>query len=319
MLRSSAVAARVAARATTRDAPAVSSSSNIRRLLPLRTSSTTHSRRPLLTRSIESQWRSYATRGRPKVGGAATGLRGRPKTASKTTKRKATTKAAKSKKVAAKLKKKVPTEKQKQAAAKKKEREELKELKETALMHTEPKKKPDSAYRVFVTENMNKGVKASEHMKEVASKFKTLSAAELEVRSKPFYSFSTIAFTDGPQQYNHTANQNKAANESAYLNWVEQHTPEQIRLANTARASLRRKMTNGKKVKRSGHGFSAIKDDRQVKRPTNAFFKFNNERQSSGDLKNIQIIDAAKLVKREWDAMSAGQRKVRSYIPMSIQ
>lgn len=117
------------------------------------------------------------------MGGAATGLRGRPKTASKTTKRKATTKAAKSKKAAAKPKKKVPTAKQKQAAAKKREREELKELKETALMHTEPKKKPDSAYRVFVTENMNKGVKASEHIKEVASKFKTLSAAELEVRS----------------------------------------------------------------------------------------------------------------------------------------
>jgi len=75
----------------------------------------------------------------------------------------------------------VPTEKQKQAAAKKKERDELKELKEAALMHTEPKKKPDSAYRVFVTENISKGTKASEHMKEVAAKFKTLSAAELEV------------------------------------------------------------------------------------------------------------------------------------------
>jgi hypothetical protein len=77
-------------------------------------------------------------------------------------------------------------------------------------------------------------------------------------------------------------------------------------------------MTNGKKARRSGHGFSAIKDDRQVKRPTNAFFKFNNERQSSGDLKNIQIADAAKLVKREWDALSAGEKKVRSSILLSI-
>ena len=81
-------------------------------------------------------------------------------------------------------------------------------------------------------------------------------------------------------------------------------------MANTARASLRRKLTNGKKTRRSGHGFSAIKDDRQVKRPTNAFFKFNTERQNSGDLKNIQFADAAKLLKREWDAMSAGERKV---------
>lgn len=74
------------------------------------------------------------------------------------------------------------TEKQKAAAAKKREREELKELKETALMATEPKKKPESAYKVFVTQNIPKGVKATEHMKEAAAKFKTLSAADLEVR-----------------------------------------------------------------------------------------------------------------------------------------
>lgn len=113
------------------------------------------------------------------------------------------------------------------------------------------------------------------------------------------------------QHYNHTANANRAANETAYRDWVEQHTPEQIRRANAARATLRRKLASGKsKTKRFGHGLSAIKDDRQVKRPTNAFFKFNTERQSSGDLKNIRLGEAVKLVKGEWDALTSGERKV---------
>lgn len=84
----------------------------------------------------------------------------------------------------------MPTEKQKAAAAKRKEREELKELKDTALMATEPRKKPESAYKVFVTQNIPKGTKASEHLKETAAKFKTLSAAELEVRIHPPPPFS---------------------------------------------------------------------------------------------------------------------------------
>lgn len=263
------------------------------------------------------QCRTYATRGRPKAGKATTSSRpGRPRTAARTTRRKVSTKASakpKKKKVAAKPKKRVLSEKQKLAAVKKKEREELKELKDTALMKTEPKKRPDSAYRLFVTENAAKGVNAAQHMKETAAKFKELSAGELEVRlvlpSHPIPLYF-IPLTNKFQQYNHIANQNKATNETAYSDWVEQHTAEQIRLANAARATLRRKMTNGKKTKRFGHGFSPIKDDRQVKRPTNAFFKFNTERQSSGDLKNIKLSEAVRLVKTEWDALPAGEKKV---------
>ena len=120
------------------------------------------------------------------------------------------------------------------------------------------------------------------------------------------------------QQYNHQANENKRDNEVAYANWVSQHTPEQIRLANNARSQLRRKLANGKKTKRFGHGFSPIKDDRQVKRPTNAFFKFNTERQQSGELKNIQLTEAVRLVKKEWDALSEGEKKVREPLYASI-
>lgn len=120
------------------------------------------------------------------------------------------------------------------------------------------------------------------------------------------------------QQYNHQASENKRDNETAYANWVSQHTPDQVRIANNARAQLRRKLANGKKSKRSGHGFSPIKDQRQVKRPTNAFFKFNTERQHSGDLKNIELTEAMRVVKREWDALSAGEKKVRAFVFISL-
>ncbi len=120
------------------------------------------------------------------------------------------------------------------------------------------------------------------------------------------------------QQYNHQANENKRANEAAYADWVSRHTPEQVRIANNARTQLRRKLANGKKSKRSGHGFSPIKDDRQVKRPTNAFLKFNTERQHSGDLKNIQLTEAMRLVKKEWDALSAGEKQVRAFVSINL-
>jgi hypothetical protein len=119
------------------------------------------------------------------------------------------------------------------------------------------------------------------------------------------------------QQYNHQASENKRTNEATYKDWVSQHTPEQIRVANNARTQLRRKLSNDNKPKRSGHGFSPIKDDRQVKRPTNAFFKFNTERQHSGDLKNVQLTEAMRLVKREWDALSALEKKVRAFVSIN--
>lgn len=152
--------------------------------------------------SPASQWRSFATaRGRPKAGKATATTTRRPRaTASTTKKSPASTNRQASgarktpgrpkKKAAPKgPKKRVQTEQQKAAAAKRKERHDLKELKEHALSATEPKKKPESAYRVFITENTVKGSSAAQQIKELGQKFRALGAAELEVRPSSLSNF----------------------------------------------------------------------------------------------------------------------------------
>jgi hypothetical protein len=104
------------------------------------------------------------------------------------------------------------------------------------------------------------------------------------------------------QQYNHVANQNKAANAIAYKQWVESHTPEQIRLANNARTQLR--------TKDPLHTWKPIHDDRRPKRPSTPMVFFAKERYASGDLKGIPLGDNSRLVSREWAALSPSDRKV---------
>lgn len=115
------------------------------------------------------------------------------------------------------------------------------------------------------------------------------------------------------QHYNHIANENKAANQAAYSEWVASYTPEQIRKANNARRLLKRKTATADGKKSSGRGLTPIKDDRQIKRPNSAYFKFGIERRESGDFKGIPLGEAAKLITKEWNELSAGEKKVRAF------
>lgn len=112
------------------------------------------------------------------------------------------------------------------------------------------------------------------------------------------------------QQLNHQANENKAANQAAYKKWVESYTPDQIRLANIARKALQRKVPSPTGKKSSRRGVVQIHDDRQVKRPQSAYFKFTLDRKASGDFKGIALGDVAKQVTKEWNELSAGEKKV---------
>lgn len=88
------------------------------------------------------------------------------------------------KKVVAKPKKKVPTEQQKITAAKVKTRVEITKLKETALLGTAPKPKPENAWVIFVSGKI-KGNAGSggvtQVMKTAGVEYKALAASELEV------------------------------------------------------------------------------------------------------------------------------------------
>ena len=180
--------------------------------------------------------------------------------------------------------------KRKENKAKKDVVAKRKNLKEVSLLGKEPKALPRTAWQVVSVEQ-TKGSRGpvTESFKTASQKYRSLSPAELE-------------------HYNHIANQNREANHSAYVKWVGSHTPAQILAANHARQSLAtqaRKTTNSKR-----NGFHYIKDDRLVTRPRNAYSYFLQERHSTGDYKGMTIVEAAKLIAREWKGLSDGQKKV---------
>lgn len=91
---------------------------------------------------------------------------------------------------------------------------------------------------------------------------------------------------------------------------MESHTPDQIRIANNARNLLRRKLAGKLKNKAKPTHTQLIVDERQVKRPQSAWVFFFAERQASPDFKGISPAERAKLIAREWKALSADEKTV---------
>ncbi|KUJ20616.1 uncharacterized protein LY89DRAFT_666276 [Mollisia scopiformis] len=173
------------------------------------------------------------------------------------------------------VKRKVLTEKQKELAV-------IKDLRAKAL--SIPTMKPPSAWQVFTADqSKTSGAPLTERMSAFGQQYKSLSPAELE-------------------SLNHIANENKETNAVQYKQWVESHTPDQIRIANNARKLLKKKY-NKKHL-------ATIVDSRQPKRPANARAMFVKDRYDSGDFKGIKFAEASKLVQSEWSALSPSERKV---------
>lgn len=109
------------------------------------------------------------------------------------------------------------------------------------------------------------------------------------------------------QHYNHIAHTGKEKQEADYKKWLESHTVEEISIANKARSSLRRRLKDNKSaVKRWG----AIKDEREVKGPVTSYIHFVSSRFATGDMKDIKLSEASKLIAEEWKALSEGEKKV---------
>jgi hypothetical protein len=113
----------------------------------------------------------------------------------------------------------------------------------------------------------------------------------------------------GSQHYNHAANERTAARHADYNAWIRSHTPEQIRIANNARAQLRRILA---KPGRSAAHTAKLVDDRHVKSLPTPYVLFFTERHASGDMKGISVPDAAKVASKEWKALSPDEKKVCS-------
>lgn len=250
------------------------------------------------TSALEAR-RSYATTARATKPTATVKKAVKAKAAKKPAPKKKAAPAKKPvRKTVAKKKKAAP----KKPAAKKRVKKELtpeakekatiKELREKAL------KEPVSygvvtGINAYISEFCAKGesqAAAVQNVSEASKKWKTLTSSEHE-------------------HYNHIANEKTAAKRAEYQAWVNSHTPEQIRIANNARAQLRKKL-GGTNEKRKQHAHTAkIHDERHVKKPSSAYILFSKERWASGDLKGITATESAKLIGNEWKALSASEKK----------
>ncbi|THV44161.1 hypothetical protein BGAL_0715g00040 [Botrytis galanthina] len=159
----------------------------------------------------------------------------------------------------------------------------LKELKAIAFLKEVPKQIPDTAYSVLFMDLVKKGTSVIDAAKEASDKYKSASTAELE-------------------RLEQIAKENKAVNSRNYKNWVESHTPTEIRTANYARHHIRR-LTNRPASPR------IIKDDRLVKNVTSSLFLFMKERYASGDFASLSIPESSKQIAQEYKSLSPEQRK----------
>lgn len=95
-----------------------------------------------------------------------------------------------------------------------------------------------------------------------------------------------------------------------YKAWVESHTIDQIRIANNARALLRRKLAGKYKSMAYPAHTQQLIDERRPKRTLNPWGFFFTERVTSPDFNGIKIHDRLKLISGEWKALSADEKKV---------
>lgn len=196
------------------------------------------------------------------------------------------------------------TDKQKAAAADKKKREELKTLKEKALLKP-PTKLPATAFGVILYESAQglKGSGIGVISRTASAEYKALSTERREVSIAFRRLLAGFGLNFG-KHFNHIANENRAKNNRQYRQWIESYPPAVIREANRARASLSRQGTPRRQVPK-------LQDDRDVKGCVKPYNYFYAERLRSGDFSGIRIVDAAKRLGAEWKALSTNEKKVQ--------
>ncbi|KAL9094289.1 MAG: hypothetical protein Q9165_003429 [Trypethelium subeluteriae] len=179
-----------------------------------------------------------------------------------------------------------------------KQRDEIKKLKETALLSPEPATSRKFGVVQFLISEVSRGLHDVRSIsKEASARLRSLSPAERE-------------------HYNHLVNEKKASDASKHREWIHSYTPERIRQANKARASLIRRLTttspnpgHKKYPKFQGRVIALIPDDRTVKGPRKAYTYFTLDRHQSGDMKGVPVTEAAKLIGNEFKALTASEKQ----------
>ncbi|EFR03664.1 HMG box protein [Nannizzia gypsea CBS 118893] len=171
------------------------------------------------------------------------------------------------------------SDKEKKAEKKEKEakaqaKEDLKNLKEAAL--TPPKRLPTSKISIF---SAGKGP-----LVESVKAFKEISAFQAE-------------------ELEQTAEKNAETNRHNLEQWIESHTPLEIRNANAARRKLRRILPKKSRT------YGAIKDDRQVKAPRNAYLLYSLDKHNSGEFNHLPAKERIAETARSWKNASESEKE----------
>ncbi|CAG8950527.1 hypothetical protein HYFRA_00002734 [Hymenoscyphus fraxineus] len=224
---------------------------------------------------------------------ATKGATAKPKTKAAPAK-KAPAKKAPAKKVAKKVAKKPvkkPVKKKAKPAVKKpkakkaltpEQKKKIENKKLKTLLLSPPTLKPDTVWKIIISEAAGKGKGVENFSKEASARYKSLSAAELEA-------------------YQKQANETKLENQKIHARWLESLTPEQVRLSNQARRNLQ--------AKKAIKSHLLITDSRAPKRPQSVYALFTKQRWASGDFKGVPIIEATKQLSSEYRALSEAEKK----------
>ncbi|DAA75728.1 TPA_exp: putative HMG box protein [Trichophyton benhamiae CBS 112371] len=169
--------------------------------------------------------------------------------------------------------------KEKRAEEKKKEakvraREDLENLKEAAL--TPPKPLPTSKIAIF---SSGKGPLA-----ESVKAFKEISQFHVD-------------------ELGQTAEKNAETNRHNLEQWIESHTPLEIKNANAARRKLRRILPKKSRI------YGPIKDYRQVKGPRNAYLLYSLDMHNSGELRHLSAKERIAETARSWKNASESEKE----------
>ncbi|KAJ5985206.1 hypothetical protein N7522_012402 [Penicillium canescens] len=113
-------------------------------------------------------------------------------------------------------------------------------------------------------------------------------------------------------KYRAQAEENKAANKASYEDWLNSHTPLQIKKANIARLSLTR--IEGKPHSKR---WTLIQDERLVRRPSSAYTFYCTEGLKSSDNQHMPVRERISVIAGEWKAMSEAEKE--PYHKMSIE
>lgn len=155
---------------------------------------------------------------------------------------------------------------------------EIRQLKKWALRDT-PTQRPFSKWSQFVYENKDvlKGGLSS-GMPELATKFQSLSAAELD-------NLETIAIA------------NREKNAADLKAWIKTHEPARIHIANQARRRL---------IKITDKHYRLLEDDRLPKKPLGSYTLFTSENWAR--LGGRDAIDSSKDMSDAWKALSPSEK-----------